>query len=85
LDKEPLLDVTRDYVLVLDKAIRSCEDVLSTSGSVNVSKGKIWPALYSGSEDSNLQLLQSFTWAEIAFLGLGTILFLGGWRLQVAI
>lgn len=85
MDKKSLLDITRDYIVVLDKAIRSCEDVLSTSGIVNVFKGKIWPALHPGSEDPNLQFLQSFIWAEIAFLGLGTFILLGGWRLQVAI
>lgn len=36
-------------------------------------------------EDLAPQFLQSFTWAEITFLGLGTIPLLGGWRLQVAI
>lgn len=72
-------------MLALDKAISSCEDVLSTPGSINVFKGKIWPDLHLGSEDPTPQFLQSFTWAEIAFLGLGTILLLGGCRLQVAI
>lgn len=37
LDKKPLLDVTRDCVLVSDKAIRSCEDVLSNPGSIILS------------------------------------------------
>lgn len=85
LDKKPLLDITRDDILVLDKAITSCEGVLWTPGSVNVFKGKIWPAFHPGSEDPIPQFLQSFTWVEIAFLGLGTILLLGGWRLEVAI
>lgn len=53
--------------------------------SVSVFKSKIWPDLHLGSEVPIPQFLQSFTCAEVAFLGLGTILFLGGWRLQVAI
>lgn len=85
LDKKPLLDPTRDYILLLDKAIRSCEHVLSTPGSVNVFKGKIWPDLHLGSENPIPQLPQGFTWAEIALLGLGTILLVGRRRPQVAI
>lgn len=51
------------------KATKSCEELLSTPGRVSVCKGKIWPDLHLGSEDPIPQFLQSFTWAEVAFLG----------------
>lgn len=80
MDKKPPLDITRDYVPVLDKALEAVKMY-----SVSVFKSKIWPDLHLGSEVPIPQFLQSFTCAEVAFLGLGTILLLGGWRLQVAI
>lgn len=85
LDKKLLLDITRDYILVLDKASGSCEDVLPTAGSINVFKGKIRPDLHSGFEDPIPQYLQSFTWAETVVPSLGTRLLPGGWGLRVAI
>lgn len=69
MDKKPLLAIRRNYIFVWDKTTKGCEELLSSPGTVNDCKDKMWPDLHVGSEDPIPQFLQSFTWAEVASLG----------------